>query len=72
MQFRSKLSSPELIECEHFEKRNSKIHNVILHLAQAYHILGFENREVLQLISLLPRMEGWMGGWAGGEIENNA
>ena len=32
-----KSSSPELVECEHFEESNSKIHTGILLLAQAYH-----------------------------------
>ena len=34
----SKLSSPDQAECEHFEERNSKFHNGILLLTQAYHI----------------------------------
>ena len=33
-----KSSSPELVECEHFEESNGKIHNGILLLAQAYHM----------------------------------
>ena len=33
-----KISSPENVECEHFEESNSKIHNGILLLAPAYHM----------------------------------
>ena len=36
-----KMSSPELVECEHFRENNSKIHNGILLLALAYHMTGF-------------------------------
>ena len=32
------MSSPEHAECEHFEERNSKFHNGILFLTQAYHM----------------------------------
>ena len=34
-----KFSSPEHAECEGFEERNSIFHNVILLLAQAYHMV---------------------------------
>ena len=33
-----KLSSPEHAKCEHFEERNSKFHDGILLLTQAYHM----------------------------------
>ena len=32
-------SSPEHVECENFEERNSKIHNGILLLALAHHMI---------------------------------
>ena len=35
------MSSPEHAEWEHFEERNSKFHNGILLLTQAYHILTY-------------------------------
>ena len=34
-----KSSSPELVECEHFEESNSKIHTGMLLLAHADHII---------------------------------
>ena len=49
------MSSPEYAECEHFEERNSKFHNGILLLAQAYHICkAISGPSVLNFLMIPP------------------